>query len=168
MHGWTSFRRIILSFLLNCTGSGSILIARIFLSLWVVTSPEWFSVTLISFIQPKDTCLRWVNSFGQENSSFEPQVSICLPACWVTSVVSDFLRPRGLWPARLLCPWDSLGRNTGVGFHFLLQIFPTQGWNLQLVLPLLWQAGSLPLVTPRKQVKRKNNNFAGMWYILDF
>ena len=29
---------------------------------------------------------------------------------------------------RLLCPWDFLGKNTGVGCHFLLQgIFPTQG-----------------------------------------
>ena len=27
----------------------------------------------------------------------------------------------GLWPARLLCPWDSPGKNTGVGCHFLLQ-----------------------------------------------
>ena len=27
-------------------------------------------------------------------------------------------------------PWDSPGRNTGVGYHFLLQrIFPTQGSN---------------------------------------
>jgi len=33
-------------------------------------------------------------------------------------------------PARLLCPWDSSGKNTGVGCHFLLQgIFPTQGSN---------------------------------------
>ena len=30
--------------------------------------------------------------------------------------------------ARLLCPWDSLGKNTGVGCQGLLQgIFPTQG-----------------------------------------
>ena len=34
---------------------------------------------------------------------------------------SDSLRPQGLSPARLLCPWDSLGKNTGVGCHFLLQ-----------------------------------------------
>ena len=36
-----------------------------------------------------------------------------------------------LWTvARLLCPWDSLGKNTGVGCHFLLQgILPTQGSN---------------------------------------
>ena len=32
--------------------------------------------------------------------------------------------------ARLLCPWDSPGKNTGVGCHALLQgIFPTQGSN---------------------------------------
>ena len=31
---------------------------------------------------------------------------------------------------RLLCPWDSPGKNTGVGSHFLLQgIFPTQELN---------------------------------------
>ena len=33
-------------------------------------------------------------------------------------------------------PWDSLGENTGVGCHALLQeIFPTQGWNLGLLSP---------------------------------
>ena len=33
-------------------------------------------------------------------------------------------------PPRLLCPWDSPGKNTGVGCHFLLHgIFATQGWN---------------------------------------
>ena len=37
-----------------------------------------------------------------------------------------------VWPeaARLLSPWDSLGRNTGMGCHALLQqIFPNQGLN---------------------------------------
>ena len=38
--------------------------------------------------------------------------------------------PGGLQPARLLCPWDSPGKNTGVGRHAFLQgIFPTQGSN---------------------------------------
>ena len=47
------------------------------------------------------------------------------------SVVSDSLRAHGLWPTRLLCPWDSPGKNTAVGCHFLLQgNFPTQGSNL--------------------------------------
>ena len=33
------------------------------------------------------------------------------------------LRPHGLEPTRLLYPWDSPGRNTGAGCHFLLQRF---------------------------------------------
>ena len=36
------------------------------------------------------------------------------------SVTSDSLQPQELQPATLLCPWDSPGRNTGVGCHFLL------------------------------------------------
>ena len=35
-------------------------------------------------------------------------------ACWVASVVSDSLWPHGLYPARLLCPWDFPNKNTGV------------------------------------------------------
>ena len=36
----------------------------------------------------------------------------------------------GLQPARLLCPWNSPGKNTGVGCHSLLQgIFPTRGMH---------------------------------------
>ena len=30
------------------------------------------------------------------------------------SVMSDSLQPHGLWPTRLLWPWDSPGKNTGV------------------------------------------------------
>ena len=37
------------------------------------------------------------------------------------SVVSDLSWPRGLWPTKLLCPWNSPGQNTGVGSHSLLQ-----------------------------------------------
>ena len=39
----------------------------------------------------------------------------------VASVTSDSSRPHGLQPTRLLCPWDSPGRNTGVACHSLLQ-----------------------------------------------
>ena len=43
------------------------------------------------------------------------------------SVMSNSLWHRGLEPTRLLCPWNSPGKNTGVGCHSLLQgIFLTQ------------------------------------------
>ena len=86
------------------------------------------------------------------------------------SAVSYSLGLHGLQPARLLCPWDSPGNNTGVGCHSLLQgIFSTQGSNLGLLhcrqilyclshqrspgvknVSQAWQVDSLPLVPPEK------------------
>ena len=65
--------------------------------------------------------------------------------------MSDSLWPHGLQPASLLCPWDSPGKNSGMGCHALFQgIFPTQGSNPCLLCLLLLQAGSLPL-EPREK-----------------
>ena len=41
--------------------------------------------------------------------------------CKVASVVSDPVRPHRWQPTRLPRPWDSPGKNIGVGCHFLLQ-----------------------------------------------
>ena len=35
--------------------------------------------------------------------------------------MSNSVRPHRQQPTRLLCPWDSPGKNTGVSCHFLLQ-----------------------------------------------
>ena len=40
---------------------------------------------------------------------------------WSHSVVSDSSWLHGLQPTRLLCPWDSPGKSTGVGCHCLQQ-----------------------------------------------
>ena len=54
------------------------------------------------------------------------------------SVLSDFLRPHGLWPTRLLCLWNSPGKNIAVGHHSLLQrIFLTCEAVIKPIL--LWQ-----------------------------
>ena len=48
------------------------------------------------------------------------------------------MRPHGLQPDRLLSPWDSPGKNTGMGCHFLLQgVFQTQNSNPYLMSPAL-------------------------------
>jgi len=72
-------------------------------------------------------------------------ICVCVYICniyvklWVCIVVESLscvqlLRPHGLWPTRLLCPWDFLGENVGVGCHFLLWgIFLTQGSNAHLL-----------------------------------
>ena len=59
------------------------------------------------------------------------------------SAVSNSLRPRGLEPARLLCPWNSPGKNTGVGCHCLHQgIVLTQGSHRGLLDCSLLTTGS--------------------------
>ena len=45
----------------------------------------------------------------------------CCCCCCVASVMSDSVQPHRRQPSRLPRPWDSLGKNTGVGCHFLLQ-----------------------------------------------
>ena len=71
---------------------------------------------------------------GSRRSPFHcwPYVSVNFFSQWHFSRVCvkllhlcPTLRPCGLQPTRLLCPWDSPGKNSGVGFHALLQgIFP--------------------------------------------
>ena len=60
---------------------------------------------------------------------------------WSRSVVSNSWWPHGLQPTRLLPPWDSPGKSTGVACHFLLQgLFLTQGSNPGLLhsRQMLW------------------------------
>ena len=67
-------------------------------------------------------------------------------ACWVAWVTSDSWQRYGLWLTRLLCPWDSPGKNTGMDCHALLQeIFLAQGSNPCLLCLLYLQVCSLPL-----------------------
>ena len=88
-----------------------------------------------------------------ENGSFHPPAGANCTHGWIEevslgegSVIFDCLRPHGLQLARLLCPWDSPGKSTGGGCHFLLQgIFLTQGSNPHLPHLLHWQMNSLPL-----------------------
>ena len=57
----------------------------------------------------------WSFSFSTSPSSE------CCCCCQVASVVSDSVRSHRWQPTRLHHPWDSPGKNTGVGCHFLLQ-----------------------------------------------
>ena len=54
----------------------------------------------------------WVSSFMHR--------TCCCCCCLVASVVSNSVQPHRRQPTRLSRPWDSPGKNTGVGCHFLL------------------------------------------------
>ena len=73
--------------------------------------------------------LEWISMLSSRGSSWprdRTRISYvsCIPCrccCWVASVVSDSVRPQRRQPTRFPHPWDSPGKNTGVGCHFLLQ-----------------------------------------------
>src|SRR5574337_1192643 len=47
--------------------------------------------------------------------------------------MSDSVQPHRQQPTRLPCPWDSPGKNTGVGCHFLLQCMKVKVKSLSCV-----------------------------------
>ena len=51
---------------------------------------------------------------------------------WIHSVVSDSERPHKLQPTRLLCPWNFLGKSTGVGCHCLLHLSEYESIKLEM------------------------------------
>ena len=73
-------------------------------------------------------------------------VCVCVCVCVSRSVMSDFCDPHGLQPTRLLCPWNSPGKNTGVGCHFLLQGIEPGSPVLQADLYHLSHQGSPSLI----------------------
>ena len=76
--------------------------------------------------------MQWSKSQLTQNKDELESVSHC--------VMCESLQPHRLQPPRLLCPWESPGKNTGVGCHVLLQgIFPIQGSDLAPPHLLLWQ-----------------------------
>ena len=50
------------------------------------------------------------------------------------------VRPYGRQPTRLPCPWDSPGKNTGVGCHFLLQCVKVKSLSRVRLLATPWTA----------------------------
>ena len=73
-------------------------------------------------------------------------------ACLAASVVSDSLRPHGPWLARLLCPCNSPGKNTGVGCYFPLCLLALGNFNNKHLLQSGKSGGCCFLVTKHVQL----------------
>ena len=96
---------------------------------------------------PQARILEWVALPSSRGSSQPSDRARSLQSCLTLCSTADCSLPgasvRG----------DSPGKNTGVGYHALLQgIFQAQGSNPHLLCLLHWQVGSLPPVPPGKPV----------------
>ena len=70
---------------------------------------------------------------GEEGREFKEDSCCCCCCCCVASVMSDSVRPHRRQPTRLPRPWDSPGKNAGVGCHFLLQCMKVKVKSLSCV-----------------------------------
>ena len=79
---------------------------------------EWVAIPLPrGSSRPRDrTCIFYVSCVSKLHLGAPLSLSLKLLSC------VRLLRPHGLYPARLLCPWDSPGKNTGVGCHLYASI----------------------------------------------
>ena len=86
--------------------------------LFILVSPSF----LASFFEFYDLIL---TGLPFSSLTFTGLFPICVLS-W--SITSNSLWPHGQQPSRLLCPWNTPGKNTRVGCHFLHQgIFPPTG-----------------------------------------
>ena len=122
---------------------------------------EWFA---ISFSGSRDSCISCIGSWFFTFETLGRSLRIRKQIIWcVLSRVWFFATPG---TTRLFCPWDSPGKNTGEGCHFLLQgIVLTQGSNPG---PLHWQSDSFHqrhLLVKFVSVKPHPVSFSGSWPI---
>ena len=78
-----------------------------------------------------------------QNDTMETSVlpsAVLLCCCEVASVVWDSVRPHRRQPTRLPRPWDSSGKNAGVGCHFLLQCMKVKSLSRVQLLATPWTA----------------------------
>ena len=83
-------------------------------------SPEKCKWTFEVTYYPNQS-IHWPGSDWKYDPGIHWMASCCCCCFCIASVVSDSVRPHRRQPTRLPHPWDSPGKNPGVGCHFLLQ-----------------------------------------------
>ena len=84
-------------------------------------------------------------------------------AAAVASVMSNSVRPHRRQPTRLPCPWDSPGKNTGVGCHFLLQYVKVKSLSRVRLLATPWTVAHQ---APQSMGSSRQEYWSGCHYLL--
>ena len=101
-------------------------------------------------------CLQWVESSFTDDQH-EPEHGQGVHAC---SVASSPWWPYGLSPARFLCPWNFLGKSTGVGCHFLCEGSIQPSDQTQFFCLACRFFNTEPPGKPKKVLERTNNSIS--------
>ena len=128
---------------------------------------EWIHNKILLYSTGKYIQYPFISHKGKKKCIYvytHTQIYVCVKSV-NCSVISDSLQLHELQPTRLLCPWNSPGKNTGMGSYFLLQgIFSTQGL----------QEDSLPSEPPGKSIilvvveTNVNSRLVGWFFFFSF
>ena len=114
---------------------------------------EWINHKVLLYSSGNHIQYPAISHNGKEQESIYIYITESVINTVIQLVVSDSVQSCGLQPSRLLCPWDSLGKNTGVGCCALLQgIF--LGIEPMSHIYLHWQVGSLLILPPSVHFKK--------------
>ena len=104
---------------------------------WMALPTQWTCIWASSGSWWKTGKPGTLRSMGLQRVGHDWGTELSIPLClllWLLVSLFSHVQLYGLQPARLLCPWDSLGRNARVGCPALLQgLFLTKGSNLRLL-----------------------------------
>ena len=132
------------------------------LSRWII-SKLFLMVNFYIYFNQRIITLQYCDGFCHTSARIShrytcvpPKLNVCM---LIHSAMSTSLWPQRLQPVRIPFPWDSPGKNTGVGCRFLLPgIFPTQGLSPHL-LCLFALAGSFFTTGPLGKPYNKFNSY---------
>ena len=113
-------------------------------------SASWPIMAILSKLIPIKPHTFWIQSGSMSQAPFsfqQPSLSRATLSVHSFQVMSDSLRPSELQPTKLLCPWDSPGKNNGVGSRPSPEGLPNP--ETELRSPEM-QADSLPSEPPGK------------------
>ena len=95
-----------------------------FNALIIIDASQGVCGTIKGFYQTFCMCLKTIQRLYMY---MRPSPCYSFVVVLVAKLHLTLLRPHGLQPARLLCPWDFPGKNTGVGYYFPSGNLPNTG-----------------------------------------
>ena len=114
-------------------------------------STEYPCLSTLTFVKISELFIRYQSVRFKSPVSWGVGVLSC-------SVMSDSLRLFGLWPARLLCPWDFFKQEYWSGLLFSSPgDLPNPGVELTSPVSLALQADSLPTESSGKPLGCRRN-----------